>query len=336
MGTCNYHDNARAPIGALRGREWISAEVFDEKGAAVARFRSVLCATALLATGALLLSGCAEEIEIPVPPLPEPTQPEPAEPEVHALSWYTDQVWNEHARVEQAEEIIAGCMAFNGFEYVPEVGEPSAEEETDPRAELAWAKRHGFGIVDAFLEGAADVEPEMTGPNAEYFAELDPEEQQEYRDALDGTQETGFEGCRSEAQLFTMNTDPARVYQDDTFRDLVAALGALPDEIAQDERVLAVTDDWAVCMSGHGYGDVTQRGELEAQLRDDFQAMPVQDEASLDEFLAREVHAATAEVECLIETDWYDVTREVEAEYEEDFVDAHLAELEALVDKYGV
>lgn len=296
----------------------------------------MLCAAALLVAGSLVLTGCADEIEIPVQPLPEPVEPEPAPPEVHALSWYTDQVWNEHKRVEQAEDIIAGCMAFNGFEYVPEVGAPEADEAPDPQTVLVEAEAHGFGIVDAYLEGNSDDEPEMTGPNAEYFLDLDPDEQQDYRDALDGTQETGFEGCRSEAQLFTMNTDPSRVYQDDTFRDLVSELGALPSDIAQDERVRAATDDWAVCMSEQEYIDLAQPGDLEAQLQEEFLALPELTDDVLDEFFAREITAATTEIECLIEVGWYDINAVVEQEYEEAFVDEHQTELEALVDKYGV
>jgi len=296
----------------------------------------VLVVSALLTAGMLALTGCADEIEIPVQPLPEPTEPEAPEPEFHTLDWYVDQVWDEHARVEQAEEIIAGCMAFNGFEYVPEVGSPSDTVEPSPEDSLAEAEQTGYGIVLSYRASIEIEDPIMSGPNAEYFESLDADEQQEYRDALDGTQEDGFEGCRSEAQLFTMNTDPSRVYQDEEFRELISELGALPSVIAEDERVLALQAEWQACMGGAGFAEPGPRDSLPDVLEDEFHALPDQSDELLEEFLAREIAVATADASCAITVDWDSRMAEIEEEYENAFVDAHQAELEALVEKYGV
>lgn len=296
----------------------------------------MLVVSALLTAGMLALTGCADEIEIPVQPLPEPAEPEAPEPEMHSLDWYVDQVWNEHARVEQAEEIIAGCMAFNGFEYIPEVGSPSDDAEPTPEELLAEAERIGYGIVASYRASLDIEDPIMTGPNAEYFESLDADEQQEYRDALDGTQENGFEGCRSEAQLFTMNTDPSRVYQDETFRELITDLGAIPSVVAADERVGALEAEWQACMGGAGIADPGPRDALSDALEAEFHALPEQSDELLEEFLTQEIEVATADASCAITVDWASRMTEIEEEYENDFVDTHRAELEALVEKYGV
>ena len=285
------------------------------------------------------LTGCADaEIEIPVQPLPlpQPTEPEVVKPEMHSLAWYTGQVWNERARVEQAEEIIAGCMAFNGFEYEPEVAAGSLSDEVDPQSLLHEAEAVGFGIVAEYLAGQTEVDGVFAGPNAEYYEELAPEKQEAYLEALEGTQENGFEGCRSEAQLFTMNTDPGRVYQDDAFRALVTELNALPDRVAEDERAIAAEAEWASCMNTEGFTGVTEMGAIEAGLRDEFFTGADMSDDERDEFLGREIAAATAEVSCAITVGWYETIQGLETSYDEAFVEEHQTELEALVEKYGV
>lgn len=270
-------------------------------------------------------------------PVPEPTQPEVIEPEIHSLSWYTDQVWAEHKRIEEAQDIIAGCMAFNGFEYEPEVAvddedlSPGESEQVD----LESAETQGYGIVADFLADQSDEELVLTGPNADYFEELDTATQEAYLEALDGTQENGFEGCRSEAQLFTMNTDPSRVYQDSEFRDLIRALGALPDTVAADERMTVLEDTWRACMSVQGLPEVERRAAMPEMLREEFEALEHTEE-SLDRFLTREITIATADVTCAAEADWAETVELIETDHHEQFVEEHREDLEALVDEYGM
>lgn len=302
----------------------------------MAKSRSPLWATVVLIGGALILSGCATEL--PVPPLPEPTQPEMVEPEIQPLSWYTDQVWAEHKRAKQAEDMIAGCMAFNGFEYVAEVGSSGNDETAIDREQnaLEHARDDGFGLVSAYLASQEEVELTLGGPNAEYFEELAPDTQETYLEALDGTQENGFEGCRSEAQLFTMNTDPSRVYQDEAFRELVAALDTLPEEIAEDPRTNALQLSWNECMLEQGFTELTHRSELEESLQAELEALSDPTTEQLEAFREREIAAATAEMTCAIETQWAATTEAIEQEHHEQFVAERTEELEALITEYGI
>lgn len=295
--------------------------------------RSVRWAAAALAGGALLLTGCAPEPPVLTPVAP-PTDPETTEPEVHTLTWYTDQVWNERERLAQAEDIIEGCMAFNGFRYTPEVLSGASPEEPTPEALVEQASEQGYRIADEYEERGNDNPLDISGPNITYFEGLSEPKQQAYLDALEGTQETGFEGCRSEAQLFTMDNDPARIFQDDEFRDLIVALGALPDEINADERIVTLQSEWKTCLRESVSIEADQREDLPEVLKAELLSIGEPSEAALATFREREVSVAVADAECAVDVDWQGRMTEVRDELHASFVDDHLAELEAVVEKY--
>ena len=284
--------------------------------------------------GTLALTACAPEL--PMPPVLPPSETEEAEPEEHPLSWYIDQVWNEQERSAGAESIIAGCMAFNGFDYTPEVAVKKAERDMSDDEVLEAAEKNGYGVTDDYVAQLGENLHEVTGANAEYFEKLSAAKQKAYLDALDGTQENGFEGCRSEAQLFTMDHDPARIYQDDDFRDLVAALGALPETISTDARSVALNVEWAACMREERPIRSTERADVPEEMRENLQELGDPSEAELAEFRELEIAIATADATCAKSVGWSERIAEVRDEYETRFVEEHLDDLEAVVDRYGL
>lgn len=304
--------------------------------------RTVAPAIATFVGVSLFLTGCAEEIiPEPLPPIPAPEEPEePEVSEVEPLSSFINAVWAEDARHKIAEQLVADCMAFNGFDYVPEPMPDHTPLPLDGPAPgtLEFAETYGYGIVtypESVIpeDDLEDIEP---GPNDEYFNSLDPEEQIEYTEALEGTAENKWEGCRFEARKYSASQDPDRVYDDPRFDTLMTALEELPDSYENDVRFVELRSEWLICMLTAGHSNVGERGETEAILTEEYAEVLADPNGDVEAFQAREIEIATADYLCAEEVSWDEVEQDIVDDIETEFVITYLADLEALVTRYGV
>ena len=174
-----------------------------------------------------------------------------------------------YARQEQrVQELIAECMAQEGFEYIPAV-RPIPDAAFGDIASEEFARERGFGITTSFGEEEAlfGFEDDWTDPNQAIVEALSDSEREAYYETLHRPPErTGTEtdpdtgeavevydvgfggGCSAQAfeEVYAFS-DLQDVYQQLDLESMWARMEA-------DPRAQAMTDDWSQCMSSRGYG----------------------------------------------------------------------------------
>ena len=173
-----------------------------------------------------------------------------------------------YARQEQrVQELIAECMAQEGFEYIPAV-RPIPDAAFGDFASEEFAREHGFGITTSYGDEGAlfGLEDDWTDPNHAIVEALSDSEREAYYETLHrppeptGTEtdpDTGEEvevydngfggGCSGQAF--------EEVYAFSDLEDISEQLDleSMYERLAADPRVQAMTADWSQCMSSRGY-----------------------------------------------------------------------------------
>lgn len=204
--------------------------------------------------------------------------------------------WADQER--QRQQLIAECMAQQGFEYVPvdysdQVFFGGFDDELDPTSR-EWAATYGFGYTT--FSGTDEVfeesEAEWIDPNQEYIEGLTEGARDAYYEALYGTppefdpnlSDEEFDqlleenpdlfepqGCEGEAWIST--DDFAQV--GDVFQVLGDKFDELYERVEADPRIAAFEREWAECMTGkgHAYADMDEMyedlGERSSELWND-------------------------------------------------------------------
>ena len=132
-------------------------------------------------------------------------------------------------------------------------------------------------------------------------------------------------GCYDVAQGWAVADDAYLAGVQDEARAFLDAIGA-------DSRFGEVDAAWASCMADAGFGFANPAAaqqqffdELMAEIEDD-----VLDADAVAERAPEEVRVAVADLDCQEATDWAARHRAVEIQLQQEYVDAHLADLEAL------
>jgi len=317
------------------------------------------CAAAAVAVGALTLTSCSD-------------QPAPAQDDLGPLDGYLNEILGgtnpnaPDAETLRREELIAECMAEQGFEYYPVV---SVAGTSPLEHELGWgslefAEQFGYGYTtEPWGPGGGNLWEQMRpkeggadARNAKYVASLSIEAKNEYQFALGGVlsvsppaegEEIDWHeaGCMGRLTL-VIQAEEAQ------FAEVQDALGQAFSGIELDPRVRDAVVSWASCMAGAGYPNlsaVADAEDLVAQTVDSFMtpaaarvepgpgetlfdAIKASAPDELDALQAQEIAVAVADATCREQVDYERIHREVENEYEQEFVDAHRDELDAWVD----
>ena len=191
-----------------------------------------------------------------------------------------------YARQEQqVQELIAECMAQEGFEYIPAV-RPIPDGAFGDFASEEFARERGFGITTSFGDEEAlfGLEDDWTDPNQAIVEALSDSEREAYYETLlrppepAGTEtdpDTGEEvevydngfggGCSGQA------FEEIYAYSDleDIYEQL--DLESMYERMEADPRAQAMAEDWSQCMSGRGY-DYEDPGAMYESVSTDFRA----------------------------------------------------------------
>ncbi|WP_336027303.1 hypothetical protein [Geodermatophilus sp. FMUSA9-8] len=259
---------------------------------------------------------------------------------------------------ERTEELIAGCMQEQGFEYTPNtqsagfVSYEDVEWEPDDRD---WVSQYGYGAVTSPYTEQPAPEEEFVDPNADYVAGLSESEQTAFYEALSGpmpdeedlAEDGSYEydwttaGCQGAAQHEVAGED---LSQSEEFASLFAAIDELYTNMPTWPGMAELDAEWAACMDAAGHGGHATQVDAQNSVYDDLNAVYEDvamsedgtstgepDQAALDALAEREVELALADLGCREETDYRDRSTEITHEVEEQFIDDHRAELDALV-----
>ncbi len=294
----------------------------------------------------VMATGCSQGAE----PEEGVVEPGPAEAYLEAaLGFSADDA--AEAAVRQ-EEAVAACMAEQGFEYVPDTSgyqfiDPAVIDP--PPGTRAFAEQFGYGFAAA-PEG---MRAESTGanPNDAIMGALSPDALEAYTralwgdDAFDDTSGGGVElgGCVREARN--------QVWGD---RETDHVRAGLEDEIARidsevaptDPLVMAAAGEWSECMADAGHPGYASPPDAERVAWDAWIAFnegiaadptlgavgPTGGIAGEGDLATREASLATADWDCRAETDYDAVWSAARDRLQQEYVDAHRAELDAWVE----
>ena len=329
-----------------------------------------------------LVTGCTGGDPVPDPSAPpkpsETAEPEPAAeatPQVRRgpleeLLDTVDQVSAESpeatlARLTENEELVAACMAEEGFEYTPTDwrANPSALEEA-PRARgavdvdlVAAAALYGYGIsTQALFDEAQEAPAPVVDPNAERVAAMSSAERQawdlalagpgqgdayhEGREAYDWTQ-YGCQGRAGHEQEAAAPESRAREgFDDSAWSDLRDAIWELEASVPADPRLADARTGWSSCMAAAGYPGYDDPSDATMEIVDRASRIweqaggGVQFDLSTDEYLTDPAYLAQqAEVERLeaelaqveIALAVADTTCQVEVGYGDAYVETWIA-----------
>lgn len=315
-------------------------------GARESSVRRTPCVAALAVAALLLVGACDADGPGPVPsPDDADGSPRPGPLELYLGDAVGGQTQGEvAAELAAHEESVAACMAEQGFEYVPMVMVPGSFEASDDplRGTREFAEAYGYGIWRG-----PEIEPGQftymleDAANRAHRASLSPEAQAAYDVALmgqrtdlgGGTVSYDGTGC---TEVTALRDSPEAEYLRGVRQEVSDYLQSLWD--GADPRLAEVDAAWASCMRDAGYDDDSPHA-AEQRIIDEVTAAygsgSTLTPAQTDERAEDERRLALADQDCRDATDWTARRRAVEHELQQEYVDAHRADLDALAAAVG-
>lgn len=230
------------------------------------------------------------------------------------------------AKELEREELIAVCMAAQGFDYVPAVVDQSALKnptsavqgaDLDP---IERARQFGYGFID---EQVAALEEPPQVP-------VDPNEA--IRELLSPDGAAQWTAARAECDIAPPPVEVAddlAKFNDPVFQEFDQDSTDLAVTIALDPRSVTLESSWSNCLSDAGFPSFTFMGEQGNYLSDLWESrrdLPgwvegkLPDPAWLQDVRAQEIALAVADETCQKDLDYVARTGEVRREYESAFV----------------
>ncbi|GGH46073.1 hypothetical protein [Microbacterium album] len=270
----------------------------------------------------------------------------------------------------EIQKLIAECMAEEGFEYVPQSSSVSYSSgaEWDPESE-EWVSQWGYGAVnwpgqDDPPLGDDEV---WVDPNQDYIESLSESEQAAYWETLHGRmeepqpgdEEMHYEyrwedhGCYGWADHQVRGTGEESLYESEEFASLFEAMDGLWMNLDTAPGMSELNAAWADCMTEAGYSGFSVQADASNSIYDelnkfyeeqssqweniedpenfDWESLPdPRDDPAMQELGEREVELALADLACRKQTDYRAESQRIQFALEEQFIEDHRAELDAL------
>lgn len=264
------------------------------------------------------------------------------------------------------EELVAQCMADEGFEYSPNTdnggmvfSDSDGQWEPDKRE---WVEKYGYGMVNSPFAEQQEENPteEFVDPNQDYVETLSESEQTAFYEVLYGPtpdeEEMGegesFEynwetaGCQGWAQH---EIDGDDVWQSDEFAELRTKMEELWTNSQESPALADLNAEWAKCMADAGEPGFATQPEATQSISDEQTALyetaygdgsePVDTESpefvdpnespEMKKLGEREIELALVDLECREKTSYTEKSLKIQFASEEKFIADNKAELDA-------
>jgi hypothetical protein len=258
------------------------------------------------------------------------------------------------AEQQQVEEVVARCMAEQGFEYQP-VDQSQAVTETDVTTEdpekFAAESGYGFSVpVGPSEEELAETDT-WVDPNQEYVEAMSESEQAAYYEALYGEMasveydedaempeyDPSKAGCQGAAEI-EVRGDQNAIYESAEFVAFGEAVTQLEEDVAADPRLKEADAAWSECMADAGFSGYATPQEAMDDMMERSNALwqdagdegPSAEQQSAAQELERST--AVADYDCKQEVEYDERQSRVREELENAFIEEHRAELERIRD----
>lgn len=284
----------------------------------------------------------------------------------NAKQMQVEELQAECMREQGFEYVPVDWSAMNGGAI-----DVAREEDDIPWGTLEFAEQWGYGITTNPYQDSEEpleptpVDPGYEDPNMEIVNAMSETEQQAYYEALYGPQSDepidpegewvppSWEemGCSGYAQHEVYGDAAFGGGQDDPFAELMDEMNRMWESISTDDRILSTESEWASCMADAGHPNLAKVGDAEQIIyeqvdpiwNDAYSDMPPDAteedyraiEQSIQEELAaitpQEIELAVDDYTCREDVGYQDAYNEVNLDLQQQFYDAHKAELEEWV-----
>jgi hypothetical protein len=268
---------------------------------------------------------------------------------------YGDQDQDEWDKQQmEVEELVAVCMADEGFEYIPvdqSQGVVISTEDPEDTNTEEWVATHGYGMSQTpeEIEEMNEGTEEFVDPNQPYLETLSESEATAYYEVLYGVQPTEDElnedgsydynwetaGCQGAAQHEVQGESPA---EQEEHKALFDDINALYTDMQTSPEMKKLDAEWASCMADAGYTDYKTKQEAIQDVIDKSNAMWEGDNAETGpteeqqaEQREYEIEIALADFKCADAMDYTDKSTAIQFELEEQFIEDNKSELDAIV-----
>lgn len=259
------------------------------------------------------------------------------------------------AKELRLQEVVADCMAHQGFAYTPwasSVDRYALMAEAPQQGTMEYAQKYGFGIVanpvrDIFMQQDAEVDP-----NEAYKNGLSPSARYAYITALKGKNAADIDRGMEERNPVPKNGPPPpddgggcegvaneSVFDDDEASraavDLYNAAKRALSNIDSDPRMVQATQEWSDCMVGLGHGRYSRRIDVSNDFMTRSFNIDRSDGSAVAALQAAEIKAAVDDLTCAESVGYTATNDALRDEVERKFIADHQTELDAYVAKYG-
>lgn len=271
------------------------------------------------------------------------------------------------AEARRIEELVAACMAEQGFDYLPVdhaavIMLEKAPEGLPAESSREFVERYGFAMVhrpgEDRVHHSGDLDHLRGGydPNQTMVDAMSDAERAAWDEALHGpevtTEGSEPEGCLPRAQATVQQPDPV----DGGFTAIRDEVDLFWERFEIEPRIRELTAAWSSCMADAGHLGLADRPVMHARLTaelaqahrsDELQAvfdswdweafpdgpdpadLPQPDPAEIAAFAEHEIAVALADFDCRERVRYEGTRRQVSHELQQEFVNQHEAELEA-------
>jgi len=253
----------------------------------------------------------------------------------------------------EVEELVATCMADEGFDYIPvdqSQGRVITNDDPVDTNTEEWVASHGYGMTQTpeEIEEMNDGAEEWVDPNQPYVESLSEGEMTAYYEVLYGVQPTDEElnddgsydynwenaGCQGAAQHEVQGEN---VYEQEEHKALFDAMNDMYTSLQANPETKKLDAEWASCIADAGYpqfkakqdaiDDVIEKSN--GLWEDGSETGPTDEQ--LAEAREYEIEIALADFKCADSIDYNDKVMAIQFEVEEQFITDNKAELDAIV-----
>lgn len=312
--------------------------------------RAVFVPLLAIAAATMLLAGCAAGSDAPK-----------LDPAKSPLTEYWSALYGDYDQADydamnkEQEELVAACMADEGFEYIPVDQSQymsSNNEDVDTDTE-EWVAEHGYGMqqtpeeIEAMNEQAA----EYVDPNQDYVMALSESEQTAYYEVLYGVQEPNVDGeyeynwetsgCQGAAQHEVQGEMP---YDNDKYTDLLDRMNTVYEDVQKDPEMKKLDAEWASCMADEGQTSFKKKQDAIDSIIEDQNAIyedpTAQDDQDAfaktqEELRKKEIKLALIDFGCSKKVDYQDRSLAIQFALEKQFIEDNKKQLDEMVADAG-
>lgn len=328
-----------------------------------------------LALAVGVLAGCSGDAPAPEPD-ESPSATAVAIDLTSPLDPYWAELWPDRRQNDpdpwalRAEEVVAACMAEQGFEYrIDELAGVGVTRQPDGYGTVAFAQQYGYGETIPFVEGELprlwNEAPIGEGRawNMAYREGLSEQARAAYDLAMDGVYadpnspdrpppgeyDPSLNGCRGRGngEVFSDGmVGPAE------FGEVKRAVDEVWGRVEADDRVVAALAQWSACMADAGHPGLLTTMDAESLVSTqifeawqqewadqtgtnlgvtDYDVVRERIPNALAELRQAEVDLAVADATCRESSGYLATRHAVEVEIEQEVVDLYRADLDAWV-----